>query len=44
MKIQSKADLEKINTDYSSRLYYPDTTKVLVGMASCGIAAGKGRP
>jgi NADH:ubiquinone oxidoreductase subunit F (NADH-binding)/(2Fe-2S) ferredoxin len=40
MKIQSKADLEKINTEYSSRLYYPDTTKVLVGMASCGIAAG----
>jgi len=40
MKIQSKADLEKINREYSSRLYYPDTTKVLVGMASCGIAAG----
>jgi len=40
MKIQSTTDLEKINKEYSSRLYYPDTTKVLVGMASCGIAAG----
>jgi len=40
MKIQSTADLEKIGQEYSSRLYYPDTTKVLIGMASCGIAAG----
>jgi NADH:ubiquinone oxidoreductase subunit F (NADH-binding)/(2Fe-2S) ferredoxin len=40
MRIQSKADLEKIRQEYSRRLYYPDTTKVLVGMASCGIAAG----
>ncbi|OEU66502.1 MAG: NADH dehydrogenase [Desulfobacterales bacterium PC51MH44] len=40
MTIQSAADLEKIRQEYSSRLYYPDTTKVLVGMASCGIAAG----
>ncbi|MBU0987599.1 MAG: 4Fe-4S binding protein [Proteobacteria bacterium] len=40
MKIQSAADLEKISREYSTRLYYPDTTKVIVGMASCGIAAG----
>jgi NADH:ubiquinone oxidoreductase subunit F (NADH-binding)/(2Fe-2S) ferredoxin len=40
MTIQSTADLEKIRQEYSGRLYYPDTTKVLVGMASCGIAAG----
>jgi len=40
MKIQSTVDLEKISKEYSSKLYYPDTTKVLVGMASCGIAAG----
>ena len=40
MKIQSTEDLEKIAKEYSSKLYYPDTTKVLVGMASCGIAAG----
>jgi len=40
MKIQSTEELEKIRQEYSTRLYYPDTTKVLVGMASCGIAAG----
>jgi len=40
MKIQTTADLEKINQEYGKKLYYPDTTKVLVGMASCGIAAG----
>ncbi len=40
MKIQSTADLETIRREYSNRLYYPDATKVLVGMASCGIAAG----
>ena len=40
MKIESTADLEKIRQDYSNRLYYPDSTKVLFGMASCGIAAG----
>ena len=40
MKIQSTVDLEKISKEYSRKLYYPDTTKVLVGMASCGIAAG----
>lgn len=40
MKIQSAKDLEKISLGYSKKLYYPDTTKVLIGMASCGIAAG----
>ena len=40
MKIQSTKDLEKISQEYSRKLYYPDTVKVLVGMASCGIAAG----
>ncbi len=40
MKIQSIADLEKISRAYSNQLYYPDTTKVIIGMASCGIAAG----
>ena len=40
MKIQSITDLEKIRQEYSHKLYYPDITKVLVGMASCGIAAG----
>ena len=40
MKIQSTTGLEKISQEYSQKLYYPDMTKVLVGMASCGIAAG----
>ena len=40
MKIESTADLEKIRQEYSNKLYYPDNTKVLFGMASCGIAAG----
>jgi len=40
MKIESTVDLEKIRQEYSNKLYYPDSTKVLFGMASCGIAAG----
>jgi NADH:ubiquinone oxidoreductase subunit F (NADH-binding)/(2Fe-2S) ferredoxin len=40
MNIQSVADLEKISQEYSTKLYYPDSTKVIIGMASCGIAAG----
>jgi len=40
MKIESTADLDNIRQEYSNRLYYPDGTKVLFGMASCGIAAG----
>ncbi len=40
MKIESTADLDNIRQEYSNKLYYPDGTKVLFGMASCGIAAG----
>ena len=40
MNIQSVANLEKIRQKYSTKLYCPDTTKVIIGMASCGIAAG----
>jgi NADH:ubiquinone oxidoreductase subunit F (NADH-binding)/Pyruvate/2-oxoacid:ferredoxin oxidoreductase delta subunit/(2Fe-2S) ferredoxin len=40
MKIQSLQDLETIGQKYRRRLYAPDTVKVNVGMASCGIAAG----
>ena len=40
MKIQSFKDLEKISQEYRKKLYHPDFTKVNIGMASCGIAAG----
>ena len=40
MKIQSAQDLEIIGQEYRQRLYSPDSVKVLIGMASCGIAAG----
>ena len=40
MKIQSLQDLETIGREYQRWLYTPDTVKVNVGMASCGIAAG----
>ncbi|MDY6879393.1 MAG: NADH-ubiquinone oxidoreductase-F iron-sulfur binding region domain-containing protein [Thermodesulfobacteriota bacterium] len=40
MRIESEKDLEKIAEEYSPRLYYPSKTKVNIGMASCGIAAG----
>jgi len=40
MKIQSVTDLNKIRQAYASRIYTPDTLKVNIGMASCGIAAG----
>jgi len=40
MKIQSVKDLEKITREYSTSLYYPESIKVNIGMASCGIAAG----
>jgi NADH:ubiquinone oxidoreductase subunit F (NADH-binding)/(2Fe-2S) ferredoxin len=40
MKIQSIKDLENCRREYSKRLYYPDATKVNVGMAMCGIANG----
>ncbi len=40
MKIKSVTDLEKISQAYTSKLYSPDSYKVNIGMASCGIAAG----
>ena len=40
MKIQSVLDLEKAGQAYKSKIYTPDTIKVNIGMASCGIAAG----
>lgn len=40
MKIQSEKDLKRIGQEYAQKLYYPQTIKVNVGMASCGIAAG----
>ena len=40
MKIQSLIDLEKITQKHSGNLYHPDSVKVNIGMASCGIAAG----
>ena len=40
MKIHSIKDVEKIQQEYSKKLYYPDGIKVNLGMASCGIAAG----
>jgi len=40
MKIQSIKDLERISGEYREKIYFPDTVKVNVGMASCGIAAG----
>jgi NADH:ubiquinone oxidoreductase subunit F (NADH-binding)/(2Fe-2S) ferredoxin len=40
MKIQSVKDVQQIGQEHSQRLYTPDTVKVNIGMASCGIAAG----
>ena len=40
MKIQSVKDVQQIGQQYGLRLYTPDTVKVNIGMASCGIAAG----
>ncbi len=40
MKIESLKDLESIRQEYSRKLYYPDVTKVNIGMAICGIIAG----
>ncbi|MDM8526061.1 NADH-ubiquinone oxidoreductase-F iron-sulfur binding region domain-containing protein [Desulfococcaceae bacterium HSG8] len=40
MKIQSVQDLKKISQTYRKNIYYPESLKVNVGMASCGIAAG----
>lgn len=40
MKIQSEKDLEVISNEYRQIIYHPEATKVNIGMASCGIAAG----
>ncbi len=40
MTIQSVTDLEKIKEEYRLKLNLPETVKVNIGMASCGIAAG----
>ncbi len=40
MNIQSVKDLEKIKKEYRLKLNLPETVKVNIGMASCGIAAG----
>ncbi|MBU2430721.1 MAG: 4Fe-4S binding protein [Proteobacteria bacterium] len=40
MTIQSVKDLEKLKEEYRLKLNLPDTVKVNIGMASCGIAAG----
>ncbi len=40
MKIQSLEDLETISQEARGSIYHPDTIKVNIGMASCGIAAG----
>ena len=40
MKIESLKDLKLISQEYGRKLYYPDVTKVNIGMALCGIANG----
>jgi NADH:ubiquinone oxidoreductase subunit F (NADH-binding)/(2Fe-2S) ferredoxin len=40
MKIKSVKDVEQIGRQHSRVLYTPDSVKVNIGMASCGIAAG----
>ena len=40
MRINSQADLMEIREAYSKVLYFPESTKANIGMASCGIAAG----
>ncbi len=40
MKILSVKDLEKISAEFIEKLYFPESVRVNVGMASCGIAAG----
>ena len=40
MKIQSLEDLKTISQEARGSIYHPDTIKVNIGMASCGIAAG----
>jgi NADH:ubiquinone oxidoreductase subunit F (NADH-binding)/(2Fe-2S) ferredoxin len=40
MKIQSLEDLKTVSQQARESIYHPDTIKVNIGMASCGIAAG----
>ncbi len=40
MNIQSVKDIEDIKKEWRLRLNFPETVKVNIGMASCGIAAG----
>jgi NADH:ubiquinone oxidoreductase subunit F (NADH-binding)/NAD-dependent dihydropyrimidine dehydrogenase PreA subunit/(2Fe-2S) ferredoxin len=42
MKIQTKADLEKMR-EKGLKSLYPGTTKVSVGMATCGLSTGAGK-
>ena len=42
MKIQTKSDLEKIKEEGLKSLY-PGTTKISVGMATCGLSTGAGK-
>lgn len=42
MKIQTMADLEKMRENGLKSLY-PGTTKVSVGMATCGLSTGAGK-
>jgi NADH:ubiquinone oxidoreductase subunit F (NADH-binding)/NAD-dependent dihydropyrimidine dehydrogenase PreA subunit/(2Fe-2S) ferredoxin len=42
MKIRTKADLEKMKEE-GLRSLYPKTTKVSVGMATCGLSTGAGK-
>ena len=42
MKIQTKADLEKIR-EKGLKSLYPATTKISVGMATCGLSTGAGK-
>ncbi len=40
MRIGSIEDLHTISREYRIKLYYPESIKVNIGMASCGIASG----
>jgi len=42
MKIQTKADLEKMR-EAGLKTLYPGTTKISVGMATCGLSTGAGK-
>jgi NADH:ubiquinone oxidoreductase subunit F (NADH-binding)/(2Fe-2S) ferredoxin/NAD-dependent dihydropyrimidine dehydrogenase PreA subunit len=42
MKIQKKADLEKMR-EVGFKTLYPGTTKISVGMATCGLSTGAGK-